>query len=264
MSREGPNGREAGRPNSEERTLQLAGEFSQCLHPFQTEAHPPGTTPLPRGHQPRTVTGQPDTEYSQQGSQYHWKLELFQQLNLPIYEGVRESLERLNQQRERRHSIPSRPQKRRKGESSGKTCGHKMHNNASCGLSNTGMTCTARKRTQWIRRIWLNPARGPTRGKLTSIPAIDVGPPLTRDQLTGTVPTIRETPRLSLLISPRLGTLTLSNKVPTMKYHPTAALMSQAKTVIYQKPTVIYSCRMMNLTLICLMMPSQVAAPVGL
>ena len=46
--------------------------------------------------------------------------------------------------------------------------------------------------------------------------------------------------------------------------NPTAALMSQAKTVIYHKPTVIYSCRMMNLILICLMMPSQVAAPVGL
>ena len=61
-----------------------------------------------------------------------------------------------------------------------------------------------------------------------------MGPPLTRDQLTGTVPTIRETPRLSLLISPRLGMLTLSKKVPTMKYHPTAALMSQASTVIYQ------------------------------
>ena len=40
-------------------------------------------------------------ENSQQGSQYQWKLELFQQLNLPIYDGVRESLERLNRRRKK-------------------------------------------------------------------------------------------------------------------------------------------------------------------
>ena len=38
---------------------------------------------------------------AQQGPVFHWKLDLFQQLNLPVYDGVRESLERLNHRRKK-------------------------------------------------------------------------------------------------------------------------------------------------------------------
>ena len=40
-------------------------------------------------------------EYSQQGPAFHWKLDLFQQLSPPMFDGVRESLERLNHRRKK-------------------------------------------------------------------------------------------------------------------------------------------------------------------
>ena len=41
-------------------------------------------------------------EYSQEGPGYHWKIDLLQRLNLPVYDGVRETLRKLNRSRSRR------------------------------------------------------------------------------------------------------------------------------------------------------------------
>ena len=38
-------------------------------------------------------------EFNQQGPGYHWKIELFQRLNLPSFAGVKETLEKLNRKR---------------------------------------------------------------------------------------------------------------------------------------------------------------------
>ncbi len=40
-------------------------------------------------------------EYTQQGPKYHWKLDLFQRLGLPEYDGVRKTLETLNRKRKK-------------------------------------------------------------------------------------------------------------------------------------------------------------------
>ena len=41
-------------------------------------------------------------EYSQEGPAYHWKIDLLQCLNLPVYDGVREVLRKLNRSRNKR------------------------------------------------------------------------------------------------------------------------------------------------------------------
>ena len=41
-------------------------------------------------------------EYSQEGPAYHWKIDLLQRLNLPVYDGVREVLRKLNRSRNKR------------------------------------------------------------------------------------------------------------------------------------------------------------------
>ena len=41
-------------------------------------------------------------EYSQEGPGYHSKIDLLQRLNLPVYDGVRETLRKLNRSRSRR------------------------------------------------------------------------------------------------------------------------------------------------------------------
>ena len=37
-------------------------------------------------------------EYKQQGPAYHWKTELYKRLNLPVYDGVQEELEKQNKE----------------------------------------------------------------------------------------------------------------------------------------------------------------------
>ena len=41
-------------------------------------------------------------EYSQEGPAYHWKIDLLQRLNLPVYDSVREALKKLNHNRNKR------------------------------------------------------------------------------------------------------------------------------------------------------------------
>ena len=40
-------------------------------------------------------------EYKQQGPAYHWKTELYRRLNLPVYDGVEEELEKQNKKRKK-------------------------------------------------------------------------------------------------------------------------------------------------------------------
>ena len=40
-------------------------------------------------------------EYEQQGPAYHWKTELYKRLNLPVYDGVEEELEKQNKKRKK-------------------------------------------------------------------------------------------------------------------------------------------------------------------
>ena len=40
-------------------------------------------------------------EYEQQGPAYHWKTELYKKLNLPVYDGVEEELEKQNKKRKK-------------------------------------------------------------------------------------------------------------------------------------------------------------------
>ena len=41
-------------------------------------------------------------EYNQEGPAYHWKIDLLQRLNLPVYDGVRETLNTFNRQRQKK------------------------------------------------------------------------------------------------------------------------------------------------------------------
>ena len=59
------------------RSLQLVGSISQCIYLLQTKAYP-------------------------SGPQYHWVVELFRRLKLPVFDGVQAALEEFSELRKKK------------------------------------------------------------------------------------------------------------------------------------------------------------------
>ena len=75
-------------PHPEEGSLILVGDYPQCVHSLQTEAH----------QQPHYLVSTElallqSNMYEKHGPQYHWVVELFRQLKLPVFDGVQTALE---------------------------------------------------------------------------------------------------------------------------------------------------------------------------
>ncbi len=69
-------------------------------------------------------------EFNQQGPGYHWKIELFERLDLPSFAGVKERLEKLNRKRKMvLDSVKTTKAKKRRIRHKG----HTKHNNENCG-----------------------------------------------------------------------------------------------------------------------------------
>ena len=77
----------------------MVGGLSQCVPSLQTKAHLPREATLYVFNQAGPAAVQHEYMYQKRGPQYHWVVELFERLKLPVFKGVEAALEAFNEQR---------------------------------------------------------------------------------------------------------------------------------------------------------------------
>ena len=178
-------------------------------------------------------------EYCQQGAAYHWKVDLLKRLNLPVYDGVQQVLEKLNSRRKKRlDSLKTTKAKKRRvklkilraREAQQRKQWSKRHGNDTYGEDEREITDEEEKLS--FKRELCNKC-----GSTTHMRSTHRDCPYNKRSVNTESPLIRAQ-------TLALWTLAMS------RVHPQAV------------ETVMSYRQMMNLTQMCLWMPSQVAIPV--